>query len=342
MQVRPERLQAQLTKDGPRCYLVFGPEPLQAVESVDAIRNTARANPACERLVFDPSSANWSELRALTGNLSLFATNRLIEIRLGAKKPDKTGAETLTALIGAIDRLDTWLITAGELDRAQQNTAWFKACDQHGVVVNCRDLDRAAFNAWLAARSARAKLDISSEALEFLSDRTEGNLLAAAQELDKLQLLVTTPTVSLGDMMAAISDSARYDVYQCVDTALVGDQSRVVRIVRGLHEEGSEPLILGWTLNRELRVLTRVAAALACGRSMEAALAEHNVWASRQSLIRRAVQRHKVAEFAAMLEASSRIDQLIKGYGVGEVWDELEALLLRLAGAPWLGRARAA
>lgn len=349
MQVKPERLTDHLARKGLQpCYLVFGAEPLQALESADAVRAAARAAGVSERLVFDAASQDWATLRALSGNLSLFATRRLIEIRLGAKKPDKTATEVLQALLGDETSEDVLLVLADGLDRQQQASAWVRVCDQRGAVVACREPDPAGFREWLAGRAASHALTLSAEATEFLAVRAEGNLLAAAQEIAKLALLADTAGVapvggtaaplSLDAVMAAVSDSARYDPFQCVDAALAGQSARAVRIARGLREEGTEPIVIGWSLNRELRTLARIAAAQACGTPLEAALGQQNVWSSRQGLVRRALQRHPVARLAAMLEASIRLDQLIKGSGVGNVWDDLETLLLALAGGPWIGR----
>jgi DNA polymerase III subunit delta len=339
MQVKPDKLLEHLARKGLQpVYLIFGSEPLQALESADCVRTTARANGVAERLVFELASQDWGTLRGMAGNLSLFAERRLIEIRLAGKKPDKAGVDCLLDLLNDPHTMDVLLITAEGLDRQQQASTWVKACEQHGVVVACRDPDMATFRDWLSTRAATRGLTLSNEANEFLALRAEGNLLAAAQEIDKLVLLASNPTLDLAEVMNAVSDSARYDAFQCVDAALEGHPARTVRIARGLREEGTEPIVIGWSLNRELRTLTRLAAAQACGTPLESALTQHNVWSSRQGLVRRALKRHPVARLGLLLEASIRLDQLIKGSGIGNVWDDLESLLLALAGGPWFGR----
>lgn len=338
MQVKPERLDEHLGRDGlAACYLVFGPEPLQALESADSIRAAARTAGVTERIIFDAAGTpDWNGLQASAANLSLFAERRLIEIRLGAKKPDKTGAECIAELVGAPSPADVYLITAETLDRQQQAAPWFKACERIGVVVPCRELELAMFKRWLMQRAQLRGLTLSSDANDFIALRAEGNMLAAAQEIDKLVLIATDQAVDLSAAMVAVADSARYDVFQCIDAAMDGDAARAVRMVRGLREEGTEPIVIGWSLNRELRTLTRIAAARATGMALEAALTTHNVWSSRQGLVNRALQRHSIARLAAFLEASIRLDQLIKGSGIGTVWDEIESLLLAVAGGPWL------
>ena len=339
MQVKPDRVAEQLGRKGlQRCYLVYGPEPLQAMECADAIRVAARAAGVTERLVFDAStSPDWAAIKGAAANLSLFAEQRLLEIRLGGKKLDKVGGECVQAVVCDPHSADFVLVTADALDRTQQASAWFKAIDKIGVVIACRDLEFGLYKMWLSARATARGLKLSAEAVDYLALRAEGNLLAAAQELDKLTLLAATGELDLAQTRVAVADSARYDVFQCLDTAVAGGAARVVRMVRGLREEGTEPIVLGWSITRELRTLVRLAAAQASGASLETALAEMNVWSSRQPMVRRALQRLSLGRLAALLDASIRLDHLIKGYGIGNVWDEIESLYLALAGGPWLG-----
>ncbi|MGH8595888.1 MAG: DNA polymerase III subunit delta [Gammaproteobacteria bacterium] len=340
MQVKPERVADHLARGRlSPCYLVFGPEPLQARESGDAVRAAARAAGITERVVFDATgSPDWNTLRTSTASYSLFAERRLFEIRCGAKKPDKDGGECIAELVALPDPLDIYLITAETLDRQSQASAWFKACERYGAVIPCRDLEFTAFKHWLTARARQHDLTLSLDANEFIALRAEGNLLAAAQEIDKLALLLPNSTIDLNAAIVAVADTARYDVFQCVDAALEGNALRAVRMVRGLREEGTEAIVIAWSLNRELRTLTRVAAAHAAGHAVDTALAAQNVWSSRYGVVKRALQRQPLAHLAALLEASIRLDQLIKGSGFGSVWEEIENLVIALAGGPWLGR----
>ena len=42
---------------------------------------------------------------------------------------------------------------------------------------------------WIRAKSSDLKLKLANQAIELLSDKTEGNLFAASQELMKLSLI---------------------------------------------------------------------------------------------------------------------------------------------------------
>ncbi len=335
MQVKPERLAGVLARPVlPGFFLVFGEEPLQRTESVDAIRAAVRAARVDERLVFDAAvGLDWAAVEAEAGSLSLFASKRLIEIHLGGRKPDKQGIATLKALT-ALQGEDVWLVTADALGREEQASEWYRAIEGRGVVVACRLLENQAFRDWLAARAQACGRRLAPAAVEVLALRAEGNLLAAAQEIDKLVLLVDTPTLDAEQVLAAVADSTRYDPFKLVDAALAGDTARTIRMIRGLRAEGQEPVLLSWLVNRELRLLSKLADA---GRNLDAQFAAERVWQSRQPLLRRALQRLPPAALVTLLRDSLRVDMLIKGVAPGQPWDELESLYVALAGGPWLG-----
>jgi len=332
--LEPERLAQALGKTLPSLFLVYGDEPLQRLEAVDAIRRAARTAGAEERLSFDAATGiDWDFLRAETMSLSLFAGRRIFELDLGKKKPDADAQAFISTWAARQDQQDFCILCAEQVKQDEQQAGWFRAVSSSGIVVACRLPEGEAFRHWLQARAGARGKTLSPEAVDFLCARTEGNLLAAAQEIDLLQLLVDEPVISLEHALAAVSDSARYDVYKVVDSALTGDVARAVRMLRGVRDEGTDPVVLAWSAGRELRVLARVAAA----RSVDAGFAAERVWASRQNLLRRVLRRLAAPDIEALLRESVRIDQMAKGMREGDPWEALESLLMALAGGPRLG-----
>ena len=334
MIVSPERLASALGR-GPLApvFLIYGDEPLQRVECADAIRTAARAAGASERLRFDAATGiDWAQLMAESMSLSLFASQRLVEIDLGRKKPDRAAQEHLKTLAESTGD-DLCVITVESLSRDDLNAACFRAIDARGMTVPCKLPEGSAFREWLQKRAASRGRKLDSEVLDLLQARTEGNLLAAAQEIDLLALLVDHADIALEDALGAVGDSARYDVYKVIDSALQGDGVRALRMLRGVRDEGADPIVISWSAGRELRTLSRLAAA----RNVESGFAAERVWQSRQPLLRRALQRLKGSQIDLLLRESVRIDLLAKGMGTGDAWEELESLLVAVAGGPWLG-----
>ncbi|MHB9118846.1 MAG: DNA polymerase III subunit delta, partial [Burkholderiales bacterium] len=96
MQIRPEQLGAHLQRPVQALYTVFGDEPLLALEAADAVRTQARAQGYSEREVFTiEGNFNWQALLLSGNNLSLFASRRILEIRIPSGKPGLEGSKTL-------------------------------------------------------------------------------------------------------------------------------------------------------------------------------------------------------------------------------------------------------
>src|SRR2546427_155807 len=199
-----------------------------------------------------------------------------------------------------------------------------------GAVVDVWPVERSRRPAWIAERLGRQRQRAPREALEFLADRVEGNLLAAHQEVQKLALLAPEGEVSLDAVHDAVANVARYDAYTACEAMLAGDSARYVRIIDGLKSEGEAPTLVLWALSEELYSLERIQAGAAAGRSLDDLLRENRVWSSRQRPMKSAAARVAPAAVQRALAHAARIDRAIKGVGSGEPWDEFLKLGLEL------------
>lgn len=333
MRLRPEQLTGHLRKQLAPLYLVFGEEPLQALEAADAIRAAARARGHSERECLTVETGfDWQGLAQVAASPSLFAERRLLELRLGSAKLGEAGAQALSDYAARPAEDAVLLVTAGKLDWSVQKSRWFTALDSAGVVIAAAPMDAQQLPVWIERRLRERGLNPTPDAVALLVARVEGNLLAAAQEIDKLVLLVDGEELTEQTILAAVGDSARYSIYDFVDAALLGQPERVARILRGLRDEGVEPVLLNWALHQEVRRLVALAFAQSRGGSLEAALAEQKVWEKRKPLLRQALQRLGFTDCRQLLSHCAQTDQIIKGVTTGSPWDELLANGLRLAG----------
>ncbi|MDJ0892304.1 MAG: DNA polymerase III subunit delta [Gammaproteobacteria bacterium] len=333
MQCSPAQLSERLARGLAPVYLVHGDEPLQLRESLDAVRSHAKAAGYAERLALDVERGfDWNRLRQELGSLSLFAARRLIEVRLPGGKPGDDGARVLRESVASPVDDVVLLVSTGKLDARVLRSAWVKALDAAGVTVQARQVERRRLPAWIRRRAGERGVRLSGDGAALLADRVEGNLLACAQEVDKLALLFPGQTVSAEAVQSAVFDSARYSLFALTDSALEGDATRSLRILRGLRAEGTEPPLVVWALARELRLLSRVVHGLAQGEKLGALLSRNGVWESRKKRVTDAVRRHPPHVPRRLLGELCRIDRVIKGHARGEPWNELERLVLALAG----------
>jgi DNA polymerase-3 subunit delta len=334
MQLRAEQLEGHLARTLAAAYAVHGNEPLLAMEAADAVRAAARKRGFAEREVFEPARGfDWSELGHALASQSLFASQKIVELRLPTGKPGTQGAEAIARYCERPSAEVLLLVTLPRLDRAGQGSAWFGALASAGVVVDVWPVDRAKLPAWIGARLARQAQRAPREVLEFLADRVEGNLLAAHQEVQKLALLAPEGELTLELVRDAVANVARFDVAAASEALLAGDVPRYVRIIDGLRGEGEAPTFVLWTLSEDLRALARVQSGLAGGRSIDELLRENRVWGPRQQPMKAAARRVSAEKLTRSLMHAAAIDRAIKGVGSGEPWEEFIKLGLNFADA---------
>jgi DNA polymerase-3 subunit delta len=332
VRLRPDQLPKALERGLAPLYLITGDEPLQRMECADAVRARARTEGFGERQVFDVDSGfDWSALLAETQSLSLFAERRLIELRLPAGKIAAEGGRLLQGYASAPPEDTLLLIQAPKLERPAQQSAWLKAVEAAGVWVQVWPLRGEETSQWVAGRLLSRGLQPGAGVAELLASRVQGNLLAAAQEVEKLALLCPPGPLELEAVVDAVADSARYSVFDLGDAALAGDARGVARALAGLRGEGIEPVLVLWVLAREVRTLLGLAEAIERGEPVQRLLATVKPQ-TRQALYGRALKRLNVSALRALLGDCARMDRVIKGRERGKPWTELLNLGFRLAG----------
>jgi DNA polymerase III subunit delta len=332
--VDSEQLGRHLERQLAPFYVVHGEEALLALEAADRIRASARRRGFVERevLVVEPGF-EWRRLQASGASLSLFATQRLLEVRIAGSGPGVEGAEALTAYVDDLPPDTVTLVMFGKLDGKARKSAWFTALEAAGVAVHAQRIAVERLPQWLAGRLAAQGHEADRETLEFIAARVEGNLMAAHQEVQKLALLMPPGRLRLEDVKAAVVDVARYDAFDLGPTVLKGESAHFVRMLDGLQSEGTgAPLIL-WALAEEARAMLAIRSATARGVPASQALRDARVWGERQGLIQQALRRHDTRSLEHALAHAAQIDRIAKGVAPGAVWDELRTLGLALSGS---------
>jgi len=337
MKLPPAQLGKHLQGSLAPVYVVSGDEHLLCQEACDAIRAACRQQAFSERQVLSVESGfDWGQLLEAGANLSLFAERRLLELRIPSGKPGDKGAAALLHYLARPAEDTVLLISLPKLDGSTQKTKWAKALIDGKDVqfLQVWPVDAAQLPQWIRQRLSQAGLAADQEAVELIAARVEGNLLAAAQEIEKLKLLAEDGRVTADTVQAAVADSARYDVFGLIDAALQGHPEHSLRMLEGLRGEGIEAPVILWALARELRLLANIAQQYAQGVPLERAFSQARppVWDKRRPLVSKALQRHDVAGWQRLLMAAQLIDKQIKGQAEGDPWIGLSNICLQLSG----------
>ena len=342
MKVPFRQLGRHLTDRLAKVYLVAGDEPLLVDEALEHVRAAAmREGFTSRELHTADRSFRWTELLADADNLSLFATRKIVEIRLATPKPGDQGSSTIAELCEREDP-DTLVIVAvsEKLDSAAQKTAWVKAIEKHGAVVEIWPIERNELPRWIQQRASGLKLKLTNAAAQSLAERVEGNLLAADQEIKRLALTSGGREIDEAEVLEFVANNSRFDVFALADAVLAGETGRTFRILSGLRAEGVHPVQISWVLNRDISLLSRLEYAVRHGDNLDGALTRTGVWRRRQPLVKQALGKFKAPRLKALLAEAARVDAALKGVFPAEPWTTLTDLLIALLRPPEGARAR--
>ncbi len=337
MKLPPAQLGKHLQGPLAPVYVVSGDEHLLCQEASDAIRNACRQQGFAERQVLNVESGfDWGQLIEAGASLSLFAEKRLIELRMPSGKPGDKGAAAIIEYLARPAEDTVLLVSLPKLDGNTQKTKWAKALIDGKAVqfLQIWPVDAQQLPTWIRQRLSQVGLAADQDAVELIAARVEGNLLAAAQEIEKLKLLAEGGQVTVETVHAAVADSARYDVFGLIDAALLGQPEHVLQILTGLRGEGIEAPVILWAVAREVRQLANIAQQYSQGIPLDRAFSQARppVWDKRKPLVGKALQRHDAAGWQRLLADAQHIDEQIKGQAEGDPWIGLSTLCLQLSG----------
>ena len=220
------------------------------------------------------------------------------------------------------------LITMPAPDWTVTKEAWWGALQRKATVVVCSPVERAQLPAWLKARLARHELVMSPETLDYFADMMEGNLFAAAQEIEKLSLLHPKGEITSEQLRQVVSSNARFDFDTLFESMRLGQADRIVRIIDGLEAQAEALPFLLAMLTAEIRSLIKLRTGYDNGQSRVT-----GVFATPS--LQKAARRLTVKKLCGALSVCADIDRLVKGLSVpkrdSDPWIELKSVVLFLA-----------
>ena len=340
MKLKPEQLARQLHKQVPPLIWLAGDEPLLMQESADLVRRYCREQQFGEREIFHVERGfNWDQFLQAGGNMSLFGDRKLIELRLASAKPDDTAKKALQLYLDDANPDYLILVSSPRLEASTLKTKWFQAIEAKSALVQIWPVNRDGMAEWLQQRLLRENISADGEALQILVERTEGNLLAATQEIEKLKLLANAELdadihLDANTVLQTVADNSRYTAFAAVDAALEGDAARAQKVLQGLRAEGVVSQVILGAVTRELHNLLPMVQKREQGQGVNAILQSARVWFNRKRAVGRALQRLSSDTVWQLLDQARRVDQAGKGMLDANPWDELSMLFMNLAGKP--------
>lgn len=330
--IRPDGLSASLAKRLEPAYLLAGAEPLLVQECRDQIIHAAREHGFLERQIFQvDKSFDWQELEAAGMEQSLFASRKVIDLRIPTGKPGIDGSKYFVNFAERQDPDVLLVISCGAWDGSSRKSKWASELARVGGLVEIWPVKPHELPAWIGKRMQAAGLKADAEAIRLLAEFVEGNLLAAQQEIDKISLLNKGELVGVETIRDAVSSNARFDAFRLGECLLQGKAADGLRVASGLQRMGVAIQAVSGALIFQLTQLEGVRSAMASGASEYSAFARHRVFKMNQPLIRQALRRIPAKTLSASFSALSKIDKQSKGQASGDPWLTLDQLLTELS-----------
>lgn len=330
MKLKIEQLARHLASHLLPVYVISGEETLLVDEAASQIRQAATSREFQERDVLQVDSRfDWDELRQSASSMSLFSSKKLLELRVGNGKLGAVGGKALCDYAKQPPQDLVLLVIGEQFDRQIVATGkWYQQLEKVGAVMQAWPVTARELPVWIGVRMESRNLTPVGRSAEILAELVQGNLYAAAQEIEKLSLLYSAGSVvDEQQVIDAVSDSSRFKLFDLADAVWEGRSAQVTRVLDGLREEGVEPILVLWLVTRELRNLLQ--------QSRAGGGAKLPYLPPRQkALLDTAARRKPHGDWQSLLKQTARLDRCLKGLSPGNPWFLLQQLCLNMAGRP--------
>lgn len=321
-------------------YLLYGEEPLFLRDCLDGLRAKLQSQAYLSGEVYEvDTNFDWRGLQMETQAGSLFADQRVILVNMPKGSPGKEGGKFIQDwcqnTFHNVPPEIVLVVLCEKLDSRQSKAKWVNTIEAAGSVVQAKQVPVQSLPGWCQQQARHYGLNLEPEAASLLAERVEGNLLAADQELIKLSLnLPSGSDISAQHIQEQVVHQAHYQLFALATSMLNGKVGYSVQMLHRLHQEGIEAPVVLWLLSKEIRQLIELTQ-LSQQFSLGQAFKQCRIWQSRQGEYSKAMQRHSLNEWQAMLRHALQIDMMIKGIQATqndrEVWFELSELVTRIA-----------
>lgn len=319
MKIYHSKLPQTLAQGFTPVWLVFGDEPWQKNDSLANIKKHAQQQGFSEIIRFSSDHKfDWQQLIDEYQSMSLFASQRIIEVEFTTIKIGDIGNKTLLTLSEILEKNSSlqdviFIFHGPKLDGPSANRKWFKNLSQLGCYLPLYDIDIQSLPRWLQSQARILNLNLSPELSSLLIELFEGNLPALAQELQKLSLLFpNNQHISLADAEQLVIKQAKFNPFQIVDALLQGHCKKCLVMLDQLQQEGTAAGQVIWVFHKEINQLYAMLDKLAQGKQLNDLYKEYRIWDKRKPLYQHALTHISLKNVKRAMSRLADIDLLSK------------------------------
>ena len=294
-------------------WLIFGDEPWQKNDSLNTIKNHYKQQGFDELIRFSVDDKfDWSLLLQEYQAMSLFSSQRIIELELVTNKIGDKGSKALAHISEQLHQ-DVLLILHGEkMDAAGQKRKWFKSLETNGCFLPLYDIEGKQLNQWIQRQARHNNLNVLPDVFLMLAELFEGNLNALEQELQKLSILFGQQLITADDAEKLLIKQAKFNPFQLIDAMLIGDINKCIAMLDQLQQDGTAINQLIWFIHKEIKQLVIMQEKLAQGDSFANLCKEFRIWDKRKPLYQQAMNHINSTNLAYAQARLADVDTLSK------------------------------
>lgn len=313
MRIYHNQLNNHLQQGCKPVWLVFGDEPWQKIDSLQQIKSHAESQGFSEvvRLTAD-DKFDWSLLVEEFQSMSLFASQRIIELEIPNGKVGIEGSKVLLSLSEQLIPDIILLIHGGKIDASTAKKKWFSSLDKQGIYLPLYDIDGNHLQRWVQQQAKQNQLSLATDAVHYLSEFLEGNLPALAQELEKLALIFGQQPIQVEDIEKLVIKQAKFNPFQLTETLLNGDLKKCSAILDSLQHEGTNAGQIIWVLHKELQQLYQMKMQVADGVNIQEIYKQYRIWDKRKPIYQKALNTINIDNINIALERLAQVDLISK------------------------------
>lgn len=262
--------------------------------------------------IIDLDSANqWLLLQDEVNSYSLFSQATIIDARLDKKSLDAQGKAFVQHYLDQINSECLLIIRAPYLTQKQLPAALIN--HPQAVVIQIKAPDRKTILNWISKQLTAQGIRYASEVPALIEQYTRGNLLAAAQTIEKIALTHNrNQELSLTEVQQQLVHQSDYTLYELSDVCHQGDSAQALLILRRLLDTKVEPTLILWLLAQEIRYLHQLISLTSQQINFQTAIAQLKIWPQRAKLYQDSLKRHSLSSLNQLVKHCQRLDNAIK------------------------------
>ena len=294
-------------------WLVFGDEPWQKNDSLSTIKSCYQQQGFAELIRFSVDDKfDWSLLHQEYQAMSLFSSQRIIELELVNNKLGDKGNKALQSISEQLHGDILLIIHGGKVDASGQKRKWFKSLEQAGCFIPLYDVEGKQLNLWIQRQAKANQLNLHGDVTIMLAEMFAGNLNALDQELQKLSILFGQQLITPDDAEKLLINQAKFNPFQLIDALLIGDIKKCIAMLDQLQQDGTAITQLIWFIHKEIKQLAQMTEAIALGDNFNNQCKEYRIWDKRKPLYQSALNNITTSNLARAQARLAQVDLLSK------------------------------